>query len=47
MGQVLFGICGGSVSAIEVEVRGEIAVHDVTVLKLAGLKGFFQNAVTE
>jgi D-3-phosphoglycerate dehydrogenase len=47
LGQVLFGICGGSVSAIEVEVRGEIAVHDVTVLKLAGLKGFFQNAVTE
>ena len=47
LGQVLFGICGGSVSSIEVEVRGEIAVHDVTVLKLAGLKGFFQNAVTE
>lgn len=47
MGQILFGLSGGSVSAIEVEVRGEIAVHDVSVLKLAGLKGFFQNAVTE
>ena len=47
LGQVLFGISGGNVSAIEVEVRGEIAVHDVSVLKLAGLKGFFQNAVTE
>jgi D-3-phosphoglycerate dehydrogenase len=47
LGQVLFGISGGSVSAIEVEIRGEIAVHDVSVLKLAGLKGFFQNAVTE
>ncbi len=47
LGQVLFGISGGNVTAIEVEVRGEIAVHDVTVLKLAGLKGFFQKAVTE
>jgi D-3-phosphoglycerate dehydrogenase len=47
MGQVLFGLSGGNVSAIEVEVRGEIAAHDVSVLKLAGLKGFFQNAVTE
>jgi D-3-phosphoglycerate dehydrogenase len=47
LGQVLFGISGGNVSAIEVEIRGEIAVHDVSVLKLAGLKGFFQNAVTE
>lgn len=47
MGQVLFGLSGGNVSAIEVEVRGEIAAHDVSVLKLAGLKGFYQNAVTE
>jgi D-3-phosphoglycerate dehydrogenase len=47
MGQVLFGISGGNVTAIEVEVRGEIAAHDVSVLKLAGLKGFYQNAVTE
>jgi D-3-phosphoglycerate dehydrogenase len=47
MGQLLFGISGGNVTAIDVEVRGEIAVHDVSVLKLAGLKGFFQNAVTE
>ncbi len=46
-GQVLFGICDGGVASIEVEVRGEIAAHDVSVLKLAGLKGFFQNAVTE
>jgi D-3-phosphoglycerate dehydrogenase len=47
MGQVLFAISGGNVAAIDVEVRGEIAAHDVSVLKLAGLKGFFQNAVTE
>lgn len=47
MGQVLFGICGGNAAAIEIEVRGEIAAHDVSVLKLAGLKGFFENAVTD
>ena len=47
MGQILFGLSGGNVVAIDVEVRGEIAAHDVSVLKLAGLKGFFQNAVTE
>ncbi|CAB4952233.1 unannotated protein [freshwater metagenome] len=47
MGQVLFGISGGNVTAIEVEVHGEIAVHDVSVLKLAGLKGFYQNQVTD
>ena len=47
MGQLLFGICGGTVSAIDVEVKGEIAAHDVTILKLAGLKGFYQNAVQE
>ncbi|NBW73208.1 MAG: phosphoglycerate dehydrogenase [Microbacteriaceae bacterium] len=47
MGQLLFGISGGNVAFIDVEVRGEIAAHDVSVLKLAGLKGFYQNAVTE
>ena len=47
MGQMLFGLCAGNVTSIEVEVRGEIAAHDVSVLKLAGLKGFYQNAVTE
>jgi D-3-phosphoglycerate dehydrogenase len=44
---ILFGLSNGNVKAIEVEVRGEIAAHDVSVLKLAGLKGFYQNAVTE
>ncbi len=47
MGQLLFGITGGHVTSIDFEVRGEIAAHDVTVLKLAGLKGFYQNAVEE
>lgn len=47
MGQLLFGISGGNITSIEVEVRGEIATQDVSVLKLAALKGFYQNAVTE
>jgi D-3-phosphoglycerate dehydrogenase / 2-oxoglutarate reductase len=47
LGQVLFGMADASLVSVEVEVRGEIAVHDVSVLKLAALKGVFQNAVDE
>jgi len=47
LGQVLFGMADASLVSIEVEVRGEIAAHDVSVLKLAALKGVFQNAVSE
>ncbi|MFM7013684.1 MAG: phosphoglycerate dehydrogenase, partial [Actinomycetota bacterium] len=47
LGQVLFGMADASLVSVEVEVRGEIAVHDVSVLKLAALKGIFQNAVTD
>jgi D-3-phosphoglycerate dehydrogenase len=47
LGQVLFGMADASLVSVEVEVRGEIAVHDVSVLKLAALKGVFQNAVSE
>jgi D-3-phosphoglycerate dehydrogenase len=47
LGQVLFGMADSSLVSIEVEVRGEIVAHDVSVLKLAALKGIFQNAVTE
>jgi D-3-phosphoglycerate dehydrogenase len=36
-----------SLVSVEVEVRGEIASFDVSVLKLAALKGIFQNAVTD
>jgi D-3-phosphoglycerate dehydrogenase len=47
LGQVLFGMADASLVSVEIEVRGEIASHDVSVLKLAALKGIFQNAVTE
>lgn len=47
LGQLVAGLAGGSVRSLEFEARGEIAAHDVTVLKLAALKGFFQTMVTE
>jgi len=47
LGQVLTGLAQEVVSNLTVEVRGEIAVHDVNVLKLAALKGVFAPVVEE
>jgi D-3-phosphoglycerate dehydrogenase / 2-oxoglutarate reductase len=47
LGQVLTGLAAGLVSAITVEVRGEIAELDVEVLRLAALKGVFSDVVSE
>jgi D-3-phosphoglycerate dehydrogenase len=48
LGQVFSGLAHTSpVTSIEVEVRGEIAEHDVKVLKLAALKGIFTNVVSD
>ncbi len=47
LGQVFAGLAGEPIASIDVEVRGEIAELDVSVLKLAALKGVFSNAVTE
>ena len=47
LGQVLAGLADSPVTSIDVEVRGEIVEHDVNVLKLAALKGFFSNTVSE
>jgi D-3-phosphoglycerate dehydrogenase / 2-oxoglutarate reductase len=47
LGQVLTGVAGGSLSSLSVEVRGEITVHDVTVLQLAAMKGVFTPVVEE
>ena len=48
LGQVFSGLAQSSpVTRVEVEVRGEIAEHDVKVLQLAALKGLFTNAVSE
>jgi len=47
LGQVFVGLCPSAISSIDVEVRGEIAAHDVTALKLAALKGIFSRIVSE
>ncbi len=47
LGQVFSGLAGGPLTSIEVEVRGEIVEFDVSVLKLAALKGIFSNIVSE
>jgi D-3-phosphoglycerate dehydrogenase len=47
LGQVVAGLSHTSIVSIEFEARGEIAAHDVSVLKLAALKGLFQTMATE
>ncbi len=47
LGQVFAGLADSPVTSIDVEVRGEIVEFDVNVLKLAALKGYFTNIVSE
>lgn len=47
LGQVFIGMCESSLVSVDVMVRGEIVEHDVSVLKLAALKGIFQRIVSE
>ncbi|MGH3745630.1 MAG: phosphoglycerate dehydrogenase [Mycobacteriales bacterium] len=47
LGQVFTGLAGGLAGAVTVEVRGELAGHDVGVLKLAALRGLFAPVVEE
>ena len=47
LGQVFIGLCESSLVSVDVVVRGEIVEHDVSVLKLAALKGIFQRIVSE
>ena len=48
LGQVFSGLAEHSpITSIGIEVRGEIVAHDVSVLKLAALKGIFTNVVAE
>jgi D-3-phosphoglycerate dehydrogenase len=47
LGQIVAGLAHTSIVSVEFEALGEIAAHDVTVLKLAALKGLFQSMVTE
>ena len=47
LGRVFTALAGGLAQSITVEVRGEIAEHDVRVLQLAALKGVFTDVVEE
>lgn len=47
LGQVFAGIADRPITSIDVEISGEIVAFDVTVLKLAALKGIFTNVVSE
>ena len=47
LGQVFAGLADSPLTSVDVEVRGEIAELDVSVLKLAALKGIFTNVVAE
>ncbi len=47
LGRVFTALAGGVAASVDVEVRGEIAAHDVSVLQLAALKGIFADVVEE
>lgn len=47
LGRVFTGLAGGVAARIDVEVRGQLAEHDVKVLELAALKGVFADVVEE
>ncbi len=47
LGRIFTALAGGVAARIDVEVRGEIAAHDVSVLELAALKGVFSDVVEE
>ncbi|MCC8908348.1 MULTISPECIES: phosphoglycerate dehydrogenase [unclassified Curtobacterium] len=47
LGQVFTGLATSPVTSIDVEVHGELAEFDVSVLKLAALKGVFTDVVSD
>src|SRR3954454_10380017 len=47
LGRVFTALAGGVASRLTVEVRGEIAAYDVSVLQLSALKGVFADIVEE
>src|SRR3954453_13057360 len=47
LGRVFTALAGGVASQLTVEVRGEIAAFDVSVLQLSALKGVFADVVEE
>ncbi|HEV2375105.1 MAG TPA: phosphoglycerate dehydrogenase [Streptosporangiaceae bacterium] len=47
LGRIFTALAGGVAARLDIEVRGEIASHDVRVLQLAALKGVFANVVED
>jgi D-3-phosphoglycerate dehydrogenase len=47
LGRVFTAVAGGVASAVTVDVRGEVVANDVSVLKLAAMKGLFAAVVEE
>jgi D-3-phosphoglycerate dehydrogenase / 2-oxoglutarate reductase len=47
LGAIFTALAGGVAARLDVEIRGEIAAHDVRVLQLAALKGVFGSIVEE
>jgi D-3-phosphoglycerate dehydrogenase / 2-oxoglutarate reductase len=47
LGRVFTALAAGVPAQLDVEVHGEITEHDVTVLRLAALKGLFRDVVEE
>ncbi|HEU5223501.1 MAG TPA: phosphoglycerate dehydrogenase [Candidatus Lumbricidophila sp.] len=47
LGQLFAGLAHGALASVDIEVRGELHGYDVSVLRLAALKGIFRNSVSE
>ena len=47
LGQFFSALAHGPIASVDVEIRGELSEYDVSVLKLAALKGIFSNTVSE
>lgn len=47
LGQFFTGLAQGALTSLDIEVRGELAAYDVSVYRLAALKGILTNIVSE
>ena len=47
LGQIFAALAHSPLTSLDVEVHGELSSYDVSVLKLAALKGLFTNIVSE
>ena len=47
LGQVFTGLAHGALTSLDIEVRGELAQYDVSVYRLAALKGIFTSIISE